>query len=167
MLSTIRKANQQDIQAITSIYNHVILHTTAVYRYDPVTLENRLEWLEAQEQAGYPVLVAVIDDQVAGFASYGPFRSSPAYLHTVEHSIHIDAQQRGQGIGRILLEKLIEQATLAKYHSMVAGIDAENKGSIEFHQRFGFKQVGYLPEVGFKFDRLLDLVLMQKMLQEK
>ncbi len=165
----IRLAEPKDVAGITEIYNDVILNTTAVYAYEPFTLENRQAWFEDKMNHGFPVFVA--DDNgadnagtVIGFSTYGSFRASPAYLHSVENTIHIHPNYRGQGIGKLLMPPIIEAAKEQNMHTMVAGIDASNVGSIRFHQGFGFGQVAHLKGVGFKFNRWLDLVFMQLML---
>jgi phosphinothricin acetyltransferase len=121
--------------------------------------------LEKQEQMGNPVLVAEIDRTVVGFASYGDFRDSrrwPGYRFTVEHTIHVAGERQGAGIGRALLDALMSRAISNGKHVMIGAIDAENTGSITFHQKMGFVEVARMPELGFKFDRWLDLVLMER-----
>ncbi|MGJ3245825.1 MAG: N-acetyltransferase family protein [Elainellaceae cyanobacterium] len=169
MLLHIRAATVDDLPSILEIYNDAIRNTTAVYSYDPVTLANRLEWFQTKQQHNYPVLVAETDSEtnarVIGFSSYGAFRAWDAYLHTVENSIYVHPNYRGQGVGKQLLSSLIEQANTQNIHVIVAGIDAVNQASIRLHQSFGFVQVAHFKEVGFKFDRWLDLVFMQLILQ--
>lgn len=160
----IRPAIAADLPAILAIYNDVIQHSTAVYCDDPVSLEDRQNWFAGRQAQGYPVLVAEQDGQVLGYASYGDFRGYPGFRHTVEHSVHLSAASRGQGIGSALVQALIPLAAAQGKHVMVAGIDAENQGSVRFHQRLGFSEVGRMPEVGYKFGRWLDLVLMQRLL---
>ncbi len=160
----IRKATVQDIPAITEIYNDVILNTTAVYAYEPFTLGNRQAWFEDKASHNFPVFVAEDASSVIGFSTYGSFRAAPAYLHTVENTIHVHPQYRGQGVGKLLIPPIIEVAKQQNMHTMIAGIDASNAGSIKFHEGFGFEQVALLRGVGFKFDRWLDLVFMQLML---
>ena len=160
----IRNAQYEDIAAITDIYNDAILNTTAVYSYEPIISADRLEWFSSKVSDGYPVFVATSGLQVTGFATYGPFRAWPAYLHTVEHSVYVDAEQRGKGVGRALLKKLVEDATSRNHHVLTAGIDAENQASLRLHVSLEFEQVAHFKEVGFKFDRWLDLVFMQKFL---
>lgn len=160
----IRPAIAGDLPAILAIYNDVIQHSTAVYCDDPVSLDDRQNWFAGRQAQGYPVLVAEQDGQVIGYASFGDFRGYPGFRHTVEHSVHLSAASRGQGIGSALVQALIPLAAALGKHVMVAGIDAENQGSVRFHQRLGFSEVGRMPEVGYKFGRWLDLVLMQRML---
>jgi len=110
------------------------------------------------------VLVAVEEGVVVGFASFGDFRASPGYRYTVEHSVHVRAGRRGSGLGQALMQPLIARARALGKHVMMAGVDADNAGSIRFHERLGFERVGRLREVGFKFGRRLDLVFLQRLL---
>ena len=160
----VRDAREDDLAAVLAIYNDVIHTTTAVYRDDPASLEERREWWQARTAQGYPVLVAVEDDAVVGFASFGDFRAWPGYRFTVEHSVHVRADRRGSGVGQALMPPLIARARGLGKHVMMAGVDADNDGSIRFHERLGFERVGHLREVGFKFGRRLDLVFLQLLL---
>lgn len=160
----IRDATEADLPGILEIYNEVIANSTAVYADDPVSLENRRAWLKARQDQGYPVLVACEGDAVLGFASYGEFRHSPGYRFTVEHTVHVHRDRRGSGVGRQLVERLVPLASAQGKHLMIAGVDAENDGSIRFHERLGFVQVARFREVGFKFGRWLDLVFLQRTL---
>jgi L-amino acid N-acyltransferase YncA len=159
----IRDATEDDLPRILEITNDAIVHSTANWSLQPTTLEERTEWFREHQARGFPVLVAVAADQrVIGFAAYGDFRPKPGYRLTVEHSIYIDADARGRGIGTALLAALIGRATAVGVHVMIGGIDADNIASIQLHRRFGFEITGHLREVGRKFDRWLDLVLMQR-----
>ncbi len=153
-----------------AIFNEVVARSTAVYTDVPQTLEQRAAWCAERQARGFPVLVALGADErdVLGFASFTEFRGCwPGFRHTVEHSVHIRADCRGRGLGTRLVAALVEQAVLLGKHVMVASIDAENAPSIRMHQRLGFRQVAYMPQVGCKFGRWLDLVLMQKQLGER
>ncbi|HTH99698.1 MAG TPA: GNAT family N-acetyltransferase [Acidisoma sp.] len=161
----IRPATERDLPAILAITNHAILHTTASWQTKPHTMEMRAAWLAERRMAGLPVLIAEADGEVAGYGSYGSFRAYEGYALTVEHSIYVEERFQGQGLGRALLAALIDHATAAGMHVMVGVISAENTVSIALHERFGFEVTGRLPEVGRKFDRWLDLVLMQKILR--
>lgn len=160
----VRDAREEDLAGVLAIYNDVIATTTAIYRDDPATLEDRREWWQARAALGYPVLVAVEEGEVVGFASFGDFRASPGYRYTVEHSVHVRAGRRGSGLGQALMQPLIARARALGKHVMMAGVDADNAGSIRFHERLGFERVGRLREVGFKFGRRLDLVFLQRLL---
>jgi phosphinothricin acetyltransferase len=160
----IRDATEADLPAILAITNDAIRTTTANWNIRPTTLEARAAWLVERRAAGFPVLVAEEGGTVRGFASYGPFRPFDGYALTVEHGLYVarDAQRRGHGAG--LLGVLVARAEAAGLHVMVAGIEAGNAASLALHERFGFVRVGRMPEVGRKFDRWLDLVLMQRIL---
>jgi L-amino acid N-acyltransferase len=161
----IEDATDDDLPAVVAIYNEVIRTSTAIYREEPATLAERQVWNETRKTNGYPLLVARTDDTpVAGFATFGDFRPWPGYRFTVEHSVHIADGHRGQGIGTALMGVLLERAAALGKHVMVAGIDADNAGSIRMHERLGFEQSGHLKQVGWKFDRWLDLVFMQRRL---
>ncbi|WP_206244539.1 GNAT family N-acetyltransferase [Novosphingobium terrae] len=162
----IRDAGERDLAAIMAIYNHAVLQTTAVWNDTPVTLEERQSWLAGKRERGFPVLVAEVGDRLLGFASYGDFRPWPGYVHTIEHSVYVHPESHRQGVGRALMEALIEQAVAAGLHAMIGGIEAGNAGSLALHHALGFAEVGRLPEVGRKFDRWLDLVFMQRVLRE-
>jgi L-amino acid N-acyltransferase YncA len=162
----IRPAEPQDLPAILNIYNHVIATSTAVYTRDPVDLANRRQWFDERRGLGYPIHVAVDGGEVLGFASFGDFRGWWGYRFTVEHMVHVRDDCRGRGVGRALVESLFAPALALGKHSMIAGIDADNDGSILFHERLGFVKVAHLPEVGHKFGRWLDLILMQRLLDE-
>ena len=161
----VRDAREEDLQAVLAIYNDVILTSTAVYTETATTLDDRRTWWQQRVGQGYPVIVAEDDSGVCGFASFGEFRGAwPGYRYSVEHSVHVRADCRGQGIGSALLVELLRRATLLQKHVMVAGIDAANEASIRFHARLGFESVGTFREVGYKFDRWLDLHFMQRTL---
>jgi len=162
----IRDASQSDLPGILAIYNEVITNSTAVYALEPVSLENRAQWMAARQAQGFPVLAAVEDSHVLGFASYGEWRGAWAgYRYTVEHSVHVSASHRGSSIGRQLIEHLIGRAEQAGLHVMIGGIDAENAASIKFHERLGFTPVAHFRQVGHKFGRWLDLVFMQRFIE--
>ena len=160
----IRHATPADLPGLLAIYNSVIATSTAVYSEVQVTLANREAWMDERSRAGYPVLVAAEDHNILGFASFGDFRSFPGYRFTVEHSVHVAENHRGQGLGKALVAALLPLAIAQEKHVMIGGIDADNAASIAMHERLGFSQVGLLPQVGYKFGRWLDLVFMQKIL---
>lgn len=160
----IRKAEAGDVPGILAIYNDAILTTTAVYTYEPRTGEMMDNWYKEKQDKGLPVFVAEAGGVVAGFASYGPFRPWPAYKYSVEHSIYVNKDFRRQGIAKKLLRVLIDKAEASGLHTIVAGIDSENAVSIGLHREFGFREAGTLSQVGYKFDRWLDLQFMQLIL---
>lgn len=165
----VRDATAADVPAIRDLYNALIPTTTVAWTDQRQTLRKRQAWFRSQQRHGFPVLVAEDADSVIGFAAYGSFRGSgkwTGYRYTVEHTIHIDAEHWGAGVGRTLLEELIERARSAGLHAMIGAIDGANVDSIRFHERLGFVEVARMPEVGRKFDRWLDLVLMQRIIEE-
>jgi L-amino acid N-acyltransferase YncA len=162
---SIRPAVEGDLPALLAIYNHVILHTTAVYSYLPHTMEARREWYASKLKEGYPVIVAEEDGRVAGFSSYGPFRAWPAYKYTIENSVYVAEDQRGKGIGKLLIQPLIEEARRQGYHAIIASIDASNASSLRLHRSFGFEEVAHFRQVGYKFGRWLDLKFLELLLE--
>jgi len=160
----IRRATRADLEAITGIYNEVISNSDAIYREEPVPVSERIEWFEAKVRDGFPVLVACEADQVVGYGVFGNFRFGEGYNHTVEHSVHVRSDKRGQGIGKAILAELIRIATAENRHVMVAAIDSKNLGSISLHAQFGFIESARMPEVAKKNGSALTLVLMQKIL---
>jgi L-amino acid N-acyltransferase len=164
----IREALEDDVRSILDIYNEVISSSTAIYADDPVSLESRLAWFAQQRERGFPVLVAIASEgDVVGYSSFGDWRGAwPGYRHTIEHSVHVRADRRGAGVGRALVEALFPHGRALGKHVMVGGIDAANAASIRLHERLGFQQVAHFREVGRKFDRWLDLVFMQRVLDE-
>ncbi|QEL57094.1 GNAT family N-acetyltransferase [Chromobacterium paludis] len=163
----IREANLEDLAAILDIYNEVIATTTAVYNDDPLTPGEFAVWFQDRTAAGYPVLLAEEDDgRVLGFSSFGDFRTRPGYRFTVEHSVHLTADARSKGIGTALVQALFPRAKAMGKHTMLGAVDADNEASIRFHEKLGFVQVGRLPQVGFKFGRWLDLVYLQRFIDD-
>ncbi len=163
----INDATEADLAGIVAIYNEVIATSTAIYSYEPVTLIERHEWWRARVALGYPVLVARDATGVLGVTTFGDFRAWPGYRFTVEHSVHVRAECRGRGMGTQLLQALLPRAAACNKHMMIAGVDAANAASIRFHERLGFTQAGHLREVGYKFDRWLDLVFLQRRLDDR
>jgi L-amino acid N-acyltransferase len=158
----IRDAMEGDIDRVAAIYNEVLRTSTAIFNDRPVSVEDRVKWWRGRVEQGYPVLVALEGEAVVGFASFGEFRSWPGYRFTVEHTVHVHSEFRGKDVGSALMRELIERARVAGKHVMVGGVDAENVASLRFHERMGFERVAHLREVGFKADRYLDLVLLQR-----
>jgi phosphinothricin acetyltransferase len=160
----LRKAEVADLEEILKINNHEILHSTINYDFEAKTLKEQTEWFNQKNLAGFPVLVAVSDGKISGFATYGTFRPKPGYRFTVEHSVYLGENFRGKGIGTLLLKELITIAKESGIHTMIGGIDSSNKGSYLFHQKLGFKEVARFSEVGHKFGRWLDIIFMQLIL---
>lgn len=161
----IRPYHTKDTQAILDIINYNILNSTALYDYNIRTFEQQKKILEEKIDKKFPVIVAELDGMVVGFGMYSEFRFREAYKFTVEHSVYVNQNYHGKGIGKIILEELIHLAKNQKIHTMIAVIDAENQSSVDFHERFGFKTVGIIKESGYKFDRWLDSVFMQLILE--
>lgn len=159
-----REATAADLEGIVAIYNDVIANSTAVFSNQPVTVEERRAWWLARAARGYPVVVAHDEQGVAGFATFGDFRAWPGYRFTVEHTLHVRADARGHGIGTQLLRELMRRAGALGKHVMIAGVDGDNAASIHLHERLGFTVAGCLQQVGYKFDRWLDLVFLQRAL---
>ena len=160
----IRDAGADDLPGLLAIYNEVIATSTAIYTERPVTLDDRVAWWNARVAQGYPVLVATDSTGVIGFASFGDFRAWPGYRFTVEHSVHVRDDRRGGGVGTALMRVLLVRAAALGKHVMIAGVDADNQASLQFHERLGFRRVAHFSQVGFKFDRWLDLVFLQRFL---
>jgi len=161
----IRNADAGDIPAVLAIYNQAVRETTAAWTNAEETLDQRLTWFKDRVRQQLPVLVAVSDqEEVQGFASFGPFRAREGYRLTAEHSVYIDPKAQGRGIGTLLLKELITIAERRGLHLLVGVVDGENTASIALHRKFGFDISGRLPEAGTKFGRWLDLVLLTKVL---
>src|SRR5215831_1189608 len=161
----IRDARDADLPQIVEIVNSFLHTTTTEWRNTEYTLNDRREWLAQHQRMGDPILVADIEGEVAGFSCYGDFRDSqkwPGYRFVVENTIHVRERHWGSGVGRALIEALVERASAAGKRVMVAAVDAENVGSIRFHDRCGFIEVARMPDIGFKFGRWLTLVLLQR-----
>lgn len=165
METIIRPAVIEDLTSILEIVNHAILYTTAIYDYNQRTLDEQLIWFEEKQASNFPVVVAESNNEVIGFGTYGAFRVKIGYRFTVEHSVYVSDKATGKGIGKLLLQKLIDLAKEQNFHSMIGVIDATNLGSIAFHKKFGFQEVGVLKEAGYKFDKWLDVSLMQLLLK--
>jgi phosphinothricin acetyltransferase len=162
---TIRHASETDLPAILDIFNEAILNTTAVYEYQPHTLEMRQAWYDAKISQGFPIFVAETNQRIVGFSSLGSFRAWTAYKYTVENSIYVAADCRGQGIGKKLLAPLIQSAQEMEMHAIVAGIDASNIASHKLHFHFGFVEVAHFHQVAYKFGRWLDLKFLELILE--
>lgn len=157
---TIRPATPADAAAISAIYNHSVVCSTATYQEVPESLLDRQAWLAAHGP-NHPVLVAEVDGTVAGWASLSPFHSRSAFRHTVESSVYIAEPFHRQGLARALMLDLLARARPAGHHVVLAIISADQTPSIRLHESLGFRIAGHLHEVGRKFDRWLDLVTME------
>ncbi|MEQ8267126.1 MAG: N-acetyltransferase family protein [Parvibaculum sp.] len=161
----VRPAAEADLPGILAIYNDAVANTTAIWNETASDLEGRRVWLGERTGRGFPVLIAEENGSVAGYATFGDFRPHEGYRFTVENSVYVRSNLRGRGVARLLMAPLIAEAGKLGMHAMVAGIEAGNLASLRLHERFGFREVARMPEVGRKFGRWLDLVLMQRMLE--
>ncbi|MGF6435498.1 N-acetyltransferase family protein [Kosakonia sp. 1610] len=164
---SIRYAVKEDCAAIAAIYNHAVINTAAIWNDQTVDADNRIAWFEARALLGYPVIVSEENGVVTGYASFGDWRAFDGFRHTVEHSVYVHPDHQGKGLGLALMERLIEEAKRIGKHVMVAGIEAQNQGSIHLHQKLGFTITGQMPQVGTKFGRWLDLTFMQLQLDNR
>lgn len=168
MTPLIRDAVAADAAGIAEIYNDAVVHTTAIWNERTVDAVDRVEWISSRQDSGFPVLVAEgAAGAVLGYASYGPWRPHDGYRHTVEHSVYVRGDQRGQGLGEGLLRALVERARGTGIHIMVGAIESGNTGSIRLHTKLGFAEVGTMPQVGMKFGRWLDLAMVQLRLDDR
>jgi L-amino acid N-acyltransferase YncA len=162
---TIRPATPADIPAITRIYDHAVRHGTASFELDPPDEAEMARRQRTLLDAGYPYLVAEGDGDVMGYAYAGPYRARPAYRFSVENSVYVAPQAHRRGVGRALLERLIAESEARGYRLMIAVVgDSAQVASIALHRALGFKLVGAFEGVGYKFNRWLDTVLMQRAL---
>jgi phosphinothricin acetyltransferase len=152
-----------DAEAIRAIYNREVLESTVTFDLVPRTLSDQLAWIDAHI-GGHPAIVAVDGDEVVGFAAVSPYRSRPAYSTTVEDSVYVHRDRQGQGIGRLLLANLLDRTREHGFHVVMARIVGHHETSIALHRACGFEEIGVEREVGRKFGKWLDVVLMQAML---
>ena len=159
-----RLAERRDADALRAIYNVEVLESTVTFDLVPRSLADQITWID-EHSGGHPAIVAVDDeDSVAGFASLTPYRPRPAYATTVEDSVYVARDRRGAGLGRLLLGDLVERALDHGFHAVIARIVGGHEASIALHRACGFTEIGVEREVGRKFGKWLDVVLMQKML---
>ena len=160
----IRPATEADVADIARIYNQAVEHTTATFDTEPQSAETRLAWLRSHGDPRHPVLVAELDGEVVGWASLSPWSDRCAYAASVEASTYVDEAHIGQGIGTRLSETILEAGRAAGVHAVLARICTENFASIRMSKQLGFTDVGVLHEVGHKFDRWLDVMMLEKLL---
>ncbi len=161
---TVRNALDKDLPAMLEIYNEIILNTMAVWHEQPHTLAMREEWFLLKKQQGFPVLVAESNGLILGFCTIATFRPWSGFRFTVENSVYVRAESRGQGVAKLLLPPLIAAAKELQIHAMVAGIEATNEASIAVHEKLGFIEVAHFKEVGYKFGRWMDLKFLELIL---
>lgn len=163
----IRDATGDDAAILAQIFNDEVRNGTALWTDELVTEQERKSYISSRQAAGFPVFVAELEGEVVGYGSYGTFRPKTGYDLTVEHSVYVLPNQQGKGIGPRLLSALIDDARAKGFHVMIGVVEAANTASIKLHERYGFDQVGKLPQVGKKFGRWLDLALMQLTLDDR
>jgi L-amino acid N-acyltransferase len=157
----IRDAHRNDMNSVREIFNEVLINTTATFEEEPSSLKTWIEIFDLKLSQKMPFIVAEHNSVVIGYGTYGPFRKASGYKITVEHSLHIDRQYRGQGIGKAILNALIQKASESSIENMIAAVDADNLSSIKLHENLGFKIVGKIESVARKFSKDLTLVLLQ------
>jgi len=161
----IRPATREDLPGILAIYNDAVINTTASYDYEPRTLDHRIAWFEDHAKHNLPIFVAVDGaGRVVGWSALNRFHDRMGYRFTSENSVYVAADQRGKGVGKLLMAPLVKAARERGLHAIIAAIDAANEASIRLHAGFGFERVALLKQVGFKFDRWLDVVYMELLL---
>lgn len=159
----LRTATEADLAAINDIYNHYVLHSTCTYQEEPEPLEGRQQWFRHHGKQ-HPIIVAVADGKVVGWGSLSAYHERSAYRRTVENSVYVHHEQHRRGIGALLLRELIQRARQLGHHAIIAGIDAEQTASVAIHTKFGFQKVGHLKQIGYKFNRWLDVIYMELIL---
>ena len=160
----VRLARADDAEAIRAIYNLEVTTATVTFDLRPRTLEDQRRWI-AEHAGAHPALVAEDDGDIVGFGSLSPYRDRPAYRTTVEDSVYVRRDRHGQGVGRLLLAGLVDGATASGFHAVIGRIVGGHQASIALHRRLGFEVIGTEREVGRKFGRWLDVVLMERLLE--
>src|SRR5262245_37628400 len=163
MPAAIRLARAEDLGRINDIYNHFVLHTTCTYQERPETMDARTAWF-ASHDPDHPVTVAEVDGRVVGWAALSRFHARSAYRFSTENSIYLDPDWHRCGIGSLLLADLIERARAIGHHTIIAGVDSDQPASVAIHRKFAFDEVGRLRQVGYKFNRWLDVIYLQRQL---
>ncbi len=161
----IRPAEAGDLAAIANIYNDAVLNSTATFDTEPATLQESKQWLRERSHP-YAVLVAEHGGEVIGWAALKAFASKPAYRFTAENTVYVRADMRARGVGKALMGRLLEVAAENSFRTVIARIAAPNPASVRLHRRLGFRRVGVERDVGRKFERWLDVVVMQKLLTD-
>jgi phosphinothricin acetyltransferase len=156
----IRVARAEDLQAINDIYNHYVFHSTCTYQETSEPMESRRAWFSGHG-ARHPVTVAEVDGKVVGWGALSAYHARSAYRNTVENSVYIHHEFHRRGIGTIILKDLIERSRMIGHRAIIAAIDVDQTGSVGLHEKFGFEKVGHFKQLGFKFERWLDVVYME------
>lgn len=160
---SLRPATVADLAAINAIYNHYVVHSTCTYQTEPSTAEERANWFNLHD-VPHPIIVAEEAGEVIGWGALNQFHPRQAYGRTVEDSVYVRHDQHRRGVGRTILKELVRLAIERGYHTILGGISADQEASIALHASLGFEKVSHLREVGYKFDRWLDVIWMQKMI---
>jgi phosphinothricin acetyltransferase len=160
----LREFRWSDIPAITQIYRHYVDHSNVTFDTEPPSEAAMAEKFAHLMTLGHPLVVAEVDGQTVGYAYASFYRPRAAYRFTCEDSIYLHPEATGQGLGKVLLRDLLERSKAAGFQQMLAVITAGTANSIGLHEQFGFRQVGHLSAVGYKFDRWLDVVHLQRAL---
>ncbi|RVW02897.1 GNAT family N-acetyltransferase [Rhodococcus xishaensis] len=160
----IRDALISDLPEILEIHNEAVANSTAIWDETPTDIDERRQWFHDRHANGFPILVADIDGRVAGYATYGVWRPKSGYRYTVENSVYVHVDYHRRGVATALMTALIERARAGGLHVIVASIESSNTTSIALHERFGFRTVAQMPEVGQKFGRWMDMTFMQLIL---
>ena len=162
----IRRATEADAEAIRAIYNHEVEHETSTFDLVPRSLQDQVEWIRAREGA-FCAYVAEVDGEVVGFGALSPYKERAAYRTSVEDSIYVRRDLNGRGVGRVLLGHLLDSAADGGFHAVIARITTLSFASIALHGRLGFQTVGIEREIGRKFNKWLDVQIMQCLLHER
>ncbi|MDD4967864.1 MAG: GNAT family N-acetyltransferase [Paludibacter sp.] len=162
----LRPCTEQQLPEILDIFNDAILNSTALYDYKTRTLDMMQAWYADKQKGNYPIVGAFDENNLLlGFSTYGMFRVRPAYKYSIEHSVYVRPDKRGQGLGKILLKEIIKKAQEQNFHTLVGVIDASNTVSMKLHEAEGFVLTGIMKEVGFKFGKWLDAAFYQLILE--
>ncbi len=161
----IRGARAEDAPILAEIWNHNIRHTANTFTTAEKTACGLADDIAARQAVGRAFLVAESDGRAIGFATYFPFRSGPGYARTAEHSVMLNEAMKGRGMGRALVRAIEDHAQSAGIHVLIAAVSSENPNAVAFYKAIGYAQVAIMPELGRKFDRWMDLILLQKRLQ--
>jgi L-amino acid N-acyltransferase len=158
----LRPATEKDLIAINAIYNYYVLHSTCTYQLEPETEAAREAWF-AGRSPKHPVIVAELGQRIVGWGSLSAYHKRAAYARTVENSVYVESDMHRKGVGSLILADLIRLAAEHGHHTIIAGIDAEQAASVAIHAKHGFVHVGRMKQLGWKFERWLDVIYMQRM----
>jgi phosphinothricin acetyltransferase len=165
MTAIVRMATEADVPAILDIYNHEVVHGVSTFDLEPRTLEDRLEWYRRTQEHPHVVIVAEEAGEVVGWGCLHQFHARAAYRFTTEDSVYIHQDHRGKGLGKLILARLVQIARENGFHSVMAGVSQGNPVSVRLHEGFGFEAIGVQRQVGYKFERWLDVSWFQLMLE--